>query len=215
VIVLVVLVDVAGAEIGAGAVFAVVSSGADAFAGGKFVAVGSQLRGLDGFVFIEGLLAIDELRGNLDPVEKGGGFLEVDAFIDDGVVDAGDGELNGGGIFRRGQLQGSEPEVGLGAYSVGLVVVVAETCAREGRGLAAEPVGLDVAANHVHFSTLPPPSFSVKSSLHEGCILRGSRKRLIANGLNCKVVKKNDLAELAVFARPILAATKSVVISGI
>jgi hypothetical protein len=61
----------------------------------------------------------------------------------------------------------------------------------------------------------PSPLFGVKLSFHKGWISRASRKRLIANGLNCKVVKKNDLAELAVFARPILAVTKSVVISGI
>jgi hypothetical protein len=48
-----------------------------AFVGSKFVAVGSVLRGLDGFVFVEGLLAIDELRGNLNPVEKASGRLEV------------------------------------------------------------------------------------------------------------------------------------------
>jgi hypothetical protein len=90
VVVLVVLVDVAGTEIGAGAVFAVVSIGADEFAGGKFVAVGSQLRGLDGFVFIEWLLAIDELRGNLEPVEKAGSLLEIEAVVDEGVADAGE-----------------------------------------------------------------------------------------------------------------------------
>jgi hypothetical protein len=102
VIVLVVLVDVAGTEIGAGAVFAVVFIGADEFAGGKFVAVGSELRGLDGFVFIEWLFAIDELRGNLEPVEKAGSLLEIEAVVDEGVADAGDGELDGGGIFRHG-----------------------------------------------------------------------------------------------------------------
>jgi hypothetical protein len=40
-------------------------------------------------------------------------------------------------------------------------VVVAETGVLEGRGLAAEPVGFDVAANHVHVSylSLPLPPF--------------------------------------------------------
>jgi hypothetical protein len=102
VIVLVVLVDVAGTEIGAGAVFAVVFIGADEFAGGKFVAVGSELRGLDGFVFIEWLFAIDELRGNLEPIVQAGSFLEIDDAVDEGGVDAGDRKLDGGGIFRHG-----------------------------------------------------------------------------------------------------------------
>jgi hypothetical protein len=109
------------------------------------------------------LLAINELRGNLEPVENAGSFLEIDAVIDDGVVDAGHGELDGSGIFRRGQLQGSELEVGLGADGVNLGVVVAELAALEGRGLAAEPVGFDVPAVHVHISYFPPPPFYLKS----------------------------------------------------
>jgi hypothetical protein len=161
----VVLVDVAGTEVGVGAVFAVVFSGADKIAGSEFVAIGSVLRGLDDFVFVEGLLAIDELRCNLESVEKAGSLLEINEVADQGVADAGDGELYGGGIFRRGQLQRAEPQVGLGAYGVGLVVVVAKAAALEGGGLAAEPVDLDVAANHVHLVTSPtPPLFGVKSS---------------------------------------------------
>jgi hypothetical protein len=152
----------AGTDVIAEAVFAVVAvvvSLADKFAGSKFVAADSLLRGLDGFVYIEVFLTIDKLRRNLDSVEKPGSFLEINAAVDEGVVDAGNGELDGGGIFRHGQLQGSELQVGLGAYSVGFGVVVAEMGAFEGGGLAAEPVGLDVAADHVHFSTLPPTFF--------------------------------------------------------
>jgi hypothetical protein len=62
---------------------------ADVIAGGKFVAVGGLLRGLNCVAFIKALLAVDELRCNLDAVEKGSRFLQVDAAIDDGVVDAG------------------------------------------------------------------------------------------------------------------------------
>ncbi len=125
---------------------------ADVVAGGEFVTCGGLLRGLDRFVCVEFLLAIDELRGNLEPVENGGRLLELDAVIDDGVVDAGHAELDGGGIFGRGQLQGPVLEVGLGADGVNLGVVVAELAVLEGRGLAAEPVGLDVPTFHVHGS---------------------------------------------------------------
>jgi len=143
------------------AVFAV----ADVSAGGEFVALGGLLRGLDGFFFMEVRLGIDETRGNPDPAEKAGGFLEVDAAIDDGVVDAGDGELDCGGIFRRGQLEGAVLEAGLGADGVDFGVVVAEWAVLEGRGLAAEPVGLDVPARLVHIiSPFPlPHRFQLKS----------------------------------------------------
>jgi len=110
-------------------------------------------------VFVEMLLAIDELGRNLEPVENAGSFLEINAAIDDGVVDAGNGELDGSGIFGRGQLQGSKLKVGLGADGVDLEVVVAKLGVLEGRGPAAEPVGLDVPAYHVHISYLPPPPF--------------------------------------------------------
>ncbi len=129
---------------------------ADVSAWGEFVALDGLLRGLDRVGCIEFLLAIDELRGNLDAVENGGGLLESDAVIDDGVVDAGHGKLDGGGIFGRGQLQGAVSQVWLGADGVNLGVVVAELAALEDGGLAAEPVGLDVPAFHVHRSILSP-----------------------------------------------------------
>ena len=138
---------------------------AEILAGGQLVACGSLLRGLDGLFLMEVRLGIDETRGNPDPAEKAGGFLEVDAAIDDGVVDARDGELDGGGVFRRGQLEGAVFEVGLGAYGVDFGVVVAEWAVLEGRGLAAEPVGLDVPARLVHISSpFPlPHRFQLKS----------------------------------------------------
>jgi len=139
--------------------FAAVFVFVDAFLGGELVAVGSLLRGLDGFFSIEYLLEIDRLRGNLEPVEKAGSFLEIDAAVDDGVADAGDGELDGGSVLRRGQLEGPVLEVRLCADGVGLGMVVAELVAPEGRRLAAEPVDFDVPANHVHVSYSPLPPF--------------------------------------------------------
>ena len=182
---LVVPVGAAGAEVVVGAVFAVVAvvvSLADKFAGGKFVAADSLLRGLDSFVYIEVFLTIDKLRGNLDPIVQAGSFLEIEAAVDEGVVDAGNGKLDGGGILRHGQLQGSELQVGLGAYGVGFGVVVAEMGAFEGGGLATEPVGLDVAANHVHIGTLPPPYFEPKVVMAKGLRTVESRKVLILKG---------------------------------
>ncbi len=123
---------------------------ANVLSGSEIVAFESQLRGLDGFFFIEVLLAIDELRGDLDACEKTGSFLDVDASIDDGVVDAGHGELDGGGVFRGGQLQGPISQVRLRADGVGLGVVVAKRVFLKGGGPAAESVGSDVPANHVH-----------------------------------------------------------------
>jgi hypothetical protein len=138
---------------------------AEVLAGGELVACGGLLRGLDGLFLMEVRLGIDETRGNPDPAEKAGGFLEVDAAIDDGVVDAGDGELDCGGIFRRGQLDGAVFEAGLCADGVDFGVVVAEWAVLEGRGLAAEPVGLDVPARLVHIiSPFPlPHRFQLKS----------------------------------------------------
>jgi hypothetical protein len=43
-------------------------------------------------------------------------------------------------------------------------VVVAKLAALEGRGLAREPVGLDVPAKHVHSSTLSPCPFPLPFS---------------------------------------------------
>jgi hypothetical protein len=144
------------AGVGEGTLVAVLTF-ADVDAGGELVALDGLLRGLDGFGFIDGLLAVDELGRDLEPVEKRCGLLETDAVIDDGVADAGHGELDGGGIFRHGQLQGAELEVGLRTDGVDLGVVVAELAAPEGGGLAAEPVGLDVPAFHVHIRYPPPP----------------------------------------------------------
>jgi hypothetical protein len=143
------------ADSGEGAFVAVLVF-ADVIAGGELVALGSLLGGLDSVGCIEFLLAIDELRCNLEPVEKGGRLLELDAVIDDGVVDADDGELDGGGIFGRGHLQGAVLEVRLRADGVDLGVVVTELTTSEGGGLAREPVGLDVPAFHVHGSILSP-----------------------------------------------------------
>ncbi len=139
---------------------------ADVVAGGELVACGGLLRRLDRFVWIEFQLAIDELRSNLEPVENGGRLLELDAVIDDGIVDAGHGELDGSGIFGRGQLQGAVSQVGFGSDGVNLGVVIAKLAVLEGGGLAAEPVGHNVPAFHVHgsiLSPLPPYPFGVKS----------------------------------------------------
>ncbi len=79
---------------------------ADVVAGGEFVAYRGLLGRLDGLGCIEFLLAIDELRGNLDAVENGGGLLESDAVIDDGIVDAGHGEWMAAGSSGAGNCKG-------------------------------------------------------------------------------------------------------------
>lgn len=155
VIVIVILIsivgmDAAGAEVGVGTVVAVVFLIADIVEGSEFGAVWHLLGGLDGLGSVEVLLAINEARGDSETVEKNRGLSQIKAIVDDSFADAGDGELDRGRILGRGEHQGAKPQVGLFADRVDLGVVVAEPTALEDGGLAAEPVGLDVATCHEH-----------------------------------------------------------------
>src|SRR5579859_2403291 len=114
--------DAAGAEVGVETVVAFLVIVADIIDRGEFGAVWGLLGGLDGLVRVEELLAINELRGNSETVEKNRSLSQIETAIDDGIVDAGNGELDGGRILGRRKLQRSKPQVRLGADGVDLGV---------------------------------------------------------------------------------------------
>jgi hypothetical protein len=142
--------DATGAEVGVETVVAFLVIVADIIEWSEFGAVGGLLGGLDGVGRVKELLAINEVRGNSETVKKCDGLSEIEATVDDGIVDAGNGELDGGRILGRGEEERSEPQKRLCADRVDLGVVVAEPAALEGGGLAPESVGLDVATCHEH-----------------------------------------------------------------
>ena len=104
--------------------------------------------GFEGSVFEIGT------RG-LESVEDESGVAMIDAAIEEGFDGFHDGDLNGVGIFEKGELVGVLAAEGLAgiatgigaATALGLVVEIAETPVFE-RGTAAElSVGLDVLAS--------------------------------------------------------------------
>src|SRR6185437_10289424 len=144
-------VDAVRAEVGVGTLVALLVIVADVVEGSEFVAVVAFFGGLDDFVWVDELAAFNEVRGDLEFGEEDGSFFQIDAAGEDGVVDEGDGELDGGGVFGGRELEGEESGVGwLGADGMGFGVVVTKLVAAEGGGPAAESVGLDVAACHEH-----------------------------------------------------------------
>lgn len=154
VLVIVAGMDAAGARVGVGTVVAVVVIVADVSGWSEFLAVHVLFRGLNGSVGILKLISINEVRRDSESDEKSGGFFRVEAAGDDGFVDAGNGELDSGGIFGWRQLQLSKLHVGGDGVSFG--VVVAKLAAFEGGGLALESVDLDVSACHVDHWAMSP-----------------------------------------------------------
>lgn len=148
VLVIVAGMDAAGARVGVGAVVAVVVIVADVSGWSEFLAVHVLFRGLNGSIGILKLISINEMRRDSESDEKSGCFFRIEAAGDDGFVDAGNGELDSGGIVGWRQLQRSKLHV-LGD-GVSLRVVVAKLAAFESGGLALESVDLDVSACHVH-----------------------------------------------------------------
>ena len=104
VLVIVAGMDTAGARVGVGTVVAVVVIVADVSGWSEFESVHVLIRGLDGSVGILKLITIDEVRRDSESDEESGGFFRVEAAGDDGFVDAGNGELDSGGIFGWRQL---------------------------------------------------------------------------------------------------------------
>jgi hypothetical protein len=145
----------AWAELGVEAVVAFLFIFANIIEWSELGSVSGLLGGLDGFVCVEGLIAINEAGGNFESAEKSGSLFEIDAATNDGIVDAGNGELDGGGIFGRGKLQRSQLEVRVGAGGVSFGMVVAKLAAFQSGGLTAESVGLDVATQHEHSGRAP------------------------------------------------------------
>lgn len=103
--------------------------------------------GLEGGVFEVG-------AGGLESVEDEPGVAMIDAAVEEGFDGFHDGDLDGVGIFEKGELEGVLAREGLAGIAtgvgatttLGLVVEVAETTVFE-RGTAAEfSVGLDVFA---------------------------------------------------------------------
>jgi hypothetical protein len=154
--------DAAGAEAGVETVVAIFFIVADIFGWSEFGAVRGLLGRLDSSGRVEKPFAVNEERGDSETGEETRGFFQIEATADDGVVDAGDGEVDGGRIFGCRELQRSKPQVRLGADGVSFGVVVAERSALERRGLAAKSVGLDVATGHEHVGRSPLKCFFAK-----------------------------------------------------
>lgn len=144
--------DAAGAGVGVGTVVTVVFLVADIIMWSEFGTVRCLLRGLDGIGRVEEPLAINEARGNSKTVEKNRGLSQIEAAGNDSFVDAGNGELDGGRIVGRRELQRSKLQVRLGADGVDFGVVVTKLATLEGRGFAAESAGPNVATCHEHHS---------------------------------------------------------------
>ncbi len=104
-------VETAGTEVRVGTIVAIVVLVADVIARSEFDAVRVRLRGLDGFVSGPRMTAVYEMRSDSEPVEEAGGLFQVEAAGEDGFVDAGNGELNGGGIIGWGQQKRSKLHV--------------------------------------------------------------------------------------------------------
>ena len=168
--------EAAGAAVGEGTFGAVLVIVAAGVFGGEFFAFRSNFGGGNGAGFVEVAFAVDELRGDPESFEQKGGFGEIEMAEEDGFVDAGDGELDGGGIFRDGQHK--RPELLVNGDDVGFGVEVAKVTAFERWGFAAESVGLDVPAFHVHGGVSPVVLFSSKFVIPGGlgsevCLVSG------------------------------------------
>src|SRR5277367_45312 len=86
--------------------------------------------------------------GDLDAVEVHAGVTAVDHSGGERGEDAGDGDLDGGAVFERGQVECD------GLLALG-EVVVAEVLVGKGGGAAAASAGADVTADFVHGYPLP------------------------------------------------------------
>ncbi|SPE29633.1 membrane hypothetical protein [Candidatus Sulfotelmatomonas gaucii] len=100
------------------------------------------------------VMVLGVLGGDLHGVEEAAAELGVDATAEKAVGDLRDGELDGGGIFGDGEPDAVEPWSAIAGQVMDFGVEVAEGVAAQGRGLAAEPVGLDVSTCHVHFRAI-------------------------------------------------------------
>lgn len=145
--------EAAGAAVGEGAFGAVLVIVAAGVFGGEFFALRIDFGSGNCAGFVEVAFAVDELRGDPESAEKSGGLGQVEMAEEDGLVDARDGELDGGGVFGGGQHE--RPEFLVDSDGVGFGMEVAEMTAFEGRGFAAESVGFDVPAFHVHGGVSP------------------------------------------------------------
>lgn len=91
------------AAFGVGTFVAVVVIVADVTIGSEFVAGCGLVGGLYGFDIIIGQSAVDESGGEFEPVEKSDGLSQIETAVEDGVVDACDGELDGRRILWSGE----------------------------------------------------------------------------------------------------------------
>jgi hypothetical protein len=118
---------------------------------GFFVEVADELGG-----FADAAHAVGVGGGEEEAVEEGVGALFGDAVGGEGVDNAGDGDLDGGGVLEREELDvvahfdAVRIEVGLVAVGIvgalKAVVEVTEDGCFEGYGAALEAGGFDVAA---------------------------------------------------------------------
>ena len=118
---------------------------------GLFVEVADELGRL-----ADAAHAVGVGRGEVEAIEESVGTLFGDAIGGESVDDAGDGDLNGGGVLERQELDVvahfDAVRIEMGLVAVGVVgaleavVEVAEYGLLEGNGSALEAVGFDVAA---------------------------------------------------------------------
>jgi len=110
--------------------------------------------------------------GDLESVEEESSAFGVECFEGDALEDLTDGDLDGGAVLGRGEV---ELGVGVGAgalverlgaaESAGGVVVVAELLLAQGWAAAAVSLGEDVSALVAWFGHVGPlPGFGAKSS---------------------------------------------------
>jgi hypothetical protein len=131
----------------------------DDFAGCRFGEIEAFRGGFGCADYIAGGRAEVELRsvdgGELESIEQGCGAFDLDLAGSNSVDDDGESDLDGLAVFEGGEfevLAGYEVTFGgFGVAKAGVALVetgveVAPDGSGEGRGLAAQSVGLDVAA---------------------------------------------------------------------